>query len=772
MCTEAADRDVGGLGYPERTVPPTCGFNREGPPLRVVHVIVDVPARRIDGHFDYLAGSHPVRVGTCVLVDLAGRPVVGYVVGLATESPHAGLKPVRAVLSGPLFDSSAVSVARWLAEEYLCPLSEALRLFLPPGGTPTAVRGEGGTWTLRRPDVGPVDARWVALTANGRVFVPRAGAHAQRAVLDALIEGPVRIAELAADLGRVDSTVRRLAELGAVEVTRRRRLRGDDTAARSAPRPLRLTSGQSDALRAIRRCLASRDGTVLLDGVTGSGKTEVYLRAIEDVLADGGSAIVLVPEISLTPQTVGRFRARFGDRVAVLHSRLAAGERFDQWDLARQGCATVVVGARSALFAPVAGLRLIIIDEEHESSYKQACSPRYHTRDVARRLAAETDAVLVVGSATPALETLHDADEGRAQRVRLQRRASGAPPSVTVVDMAAEFTHGNRSMYSDTLADALRGVRDRGEKAVLLLNRRGFASFLLCRECGHVPGCESCSTSLTFHEVGSRLVCHHCGDSRPTPPTCPACGSPYLRRFGAGTQRVEVELGAVVPGLPVVRMDADTTRGKGGHERRLAEFEGLSSGVLLGTQMIAKGLDYPEVTLAAVINADTTLRFPDFRAAERTWQMLEQVAGRAGRGDRPGQVIIQTYWPDHPAIRAVASRDRTDLVASERSSRLTLGFPPFGRLVNVLVTAQDPSAARDAADRLANRLSGDLPTEWRLLGPAPAPIAKLQGLHRWHLLLKGPPRAPVPRHVVEALATLPRGPGVTVAADVDPQDMA
>lgn len=744
--------------------------------VTAVRVVVDIPTRQIAEPFDYaLEALEGVEVGSCVLVDFGNRPVVGYVVETDVESTYEKLKPVRALLGGPFFDKAAVETADWIARWYGAPISEALKLFTPPGGTPRAVKvaTEGGeTWVLKNASVGPVDDRWALLSEGGREFVPKGGATMQRAVLDALSAGPVRVAELTADLGSVDSALRRLSELGAVEVEHRRRVREGSMRERPAPRHERLSSGQTAALQAIGLAVDDRTGVVLLDGVTGSGKTEVYLRAIERVLESGGSAIVLVPEISLTPQTVGRFRSRFGDEVAVLHSRLSAGERYDQWDRVRAGEARVVVGARSALFCPAPNLRLVVIDEEHESSYKQGQAPRYHARDVASRLAQAAGAAVVLGSGTPSLESLARCEAGEWVRVELPERvAGGEMPPVQVVDMAAEFATGHRSMFSRPLLEALEEVGRRKEKAVLLLNRRGFASFLLCRECGHVPTCDSCSTSLTYHEVGSRLACHHCDARRPVPPVCPECGSPYLRQFGAGTQRVEAELAAVAPGLPVVRMDADTTTGKGGHERALAAFEALESGILLGTQMIAKGLDYPEVTLVGVVNADTTLHLPDFRAAERTWQLLEQVAGRAGRGKKGGRVIIQTYWPDHPAIQAVAAHDAAKFYEREAADRRELGYPPYGALANVIVRAGDNRSAADVATAVARELESRIPAEWRVVGPAPAPIARVKGVFRWHVLVKGPASAQLAPFVTAAMAavTLPRG--AQIAVDIDPTDL-
>ena len=746
--------------------------------MAVAHVIVDVATRELDAPFDYAIpeGMEGVGVGTCVLVDFGNRPVVGYVVNIVAASDHPRLKPVKAVLGGPFFSAHAPAVARWIADRYLCPLSEALRLFTPPGGTPKAVRAAGGggeSWEIRRAGVGPIDDRWAEITTEGRAFVPAPRATLQRAVLDALAAGPLRVAELVADLGSVDSALARLSELGAVRVERRRRMRDANVRERPAPCHEHLTAGQEDALGAIFSAMDAGGGRVIvLDGVTGSGKTEVYLRAIERVLESGDDACVLVPEISLTPQTVGRFRARFGDEVAVLHSRLSAGERFDQWDTLRRGEAHIVVGARSALFAPLTRLKLIVIDEEHESSYKQSSAPRYHAREVAEEIARRTGAVLVLGSASPSMEARYRCDAGDWERIVLPQRVTGrAMPPVTVVDMAAEFADGHRSMFSRPLEKALRGVAERGEKAVLFLNRRGFASFLLCRECGFVPECDSCAVSLTYHEVGTRLQCHHCGAKHPVPATCPRCGSPYLRQFGAGTQRVEAELTQLVEGFPVVRMDADTTRGKGGHERALAQFETLPSGVLLGTQMIAKGLDYPEVTLVGVINADTTLHLPDYRAGERTYQLLEQVAGRAGRGERQGEVVVQTYWPDHPAIQAAAAHDPQIFYAEEEAVRAELGYPPFGRLANVLIWGHDHRDVARVAQSAYEALEAAAHEDWQLLGPGPAPLSRVKGVHRWHVLVKTPRSADVSGPVGAALAALRREPAVAVAADIDPVDL-
>ncbi|MDR0888680.1 MAG: primosomal protein N', partial [Coriobacteriales bacterium] len=520
--------------------------------------------------------------------------------------------------------------------------------------------------------------------------------------------------------------------------------------------------------------------TILLDGVTGSGKTEVYLQAIGHALANGGSAIVLVPEISLTPQTVARFKGRFGDKVAVIHSRMTPAERAYQWDLMRTGTASVAVGARSALFAPLNNLRLIIIDEEHEQTYKQGSTPRYVTRDAARMRARLTGSVLVLGSATPSLETLAAVRANRVRRIELPERAgAGRIPSVHVVNLAAEFQGGNKTMYSSVLADALVETIELHEKAVVLLNRRGFSSFLLCRDCGYVPTCDDCSVSLTYHASPPTLRCHQCGATYPVPVKCPQCGSMYLRKLGYGTEQAAMQLASLLPeGTPLIRMDADTTRGRGGHNARLQEFIKADYGVLLGTQMIAKGLDFPDVTLVGVLLADTSLNLPDFRAAERAYQLLEQVSGRAGRGELAGRVIVQTYWPEHPSIRAAAAHDREILYARERDTRNELGYPPYTRLANVLLWGKDEAAVQKHAMRLAGQLREALDgphvdegTPWRLMGPSPCVISKRQGDYRWHILIKAPAGADVPSVIEPITRAYKTKDDTRMAVDIDPYDL-
>ena len=848
--------------------------------MRYAKVVPDIPTRAIDGCFDYAIPAEleqSCEVGCCVLVSFGHRDVVGYVTAVTFELgegvDHARVLPVERVLSAPAFDEVGARLATWMSREYAAPLPVCLRLMMPPGQTMRVRREDGGEWQLVVERTNAVDDRWASLTEAGRAYEPRANAHKQVRVLEALREGQMRVAELSAMVPGAGAVVTSLAKRGVVAVEHRRRVRGAGEAttlsSAAAPRPECLTAGQNEALAAIARATdAARGDVVLVDGVTGSGKTEVYLSAIERVRAEGRGAIVLVPEISLTAQTVGRFRSRFGDDVAILHSRLSTGERFDQWDMVRTGAAHVVVGARSALFAPLANVGLIIVDEEHEGSYKQDQAPRYHAREAAAELARLRGAALVLGSATPSLESLQRCRAGSWRgatwtRVEMPERPGGAVlPSVQVVDMRQQFAAKNGSCFSTVLKEELAGVVRRREKAVLLLNRRGFASFLMCRECGCVPTCTHCSTALTYHERTHSLVCHSCARSWPVraypdPSTkCPNCGSRYLAQYGLGTQRVEDELkmllstldeagegeeaadaagldakGAAgapavaaaeagvtgtaaadaasstsagdagegtdacpadfasapdatspeedaavsrVAGVDIIRMDADTTSAKGAHTRLLERFDASGCAILVGTQMIAKGLDFPEVTLVGVINADTTLKLPDFRAAERTYDLLEQVSGRAGRGGRAGEVVIQTYWATHPAIQAVAHHRRDKFEAYELGEREEAYYPPFSRVANVTLTGKNEAALRERSRELGRILREtveDLPGEWEVLGPAECVKARVKDRYRRHLVVKGPADAELGPVISEAAAKLPARRDVTLAIDIDAHDM-
>lgn len=687
-----------------------------------------------------------------------------------------------------------------MSREYVATLSECLRLFLPPGGSPRVVKGDDGVWTVERPAVKPIQNRWVMLTPEGFDYTPPKTAVRQRQLIEALRCGPVTTRDLNLLYNSMSATIKALEKRGVVVVEERRAWRGcnEQTTLSSASgkAPVSLTSGQQQALAQIERSRLDAHGdVVLVDGVTGSGKTEVYLSAIERVLAAGRSACVLVPEISLTAQTVGRFRSRFGETVAVFHSRLSAGERLDQWDMVASGAARVVVGARSALFCPLSDLGLIIIDEEHETSYKQGSSPRYHAREVAAEMARRYRCPLVLGSATPSAEALDRCRRGMYNgatwtRVEMPERPGHAVlPTVRIADLRREFAHGSRSMFSKPLMEGLERVVERREKAVLLHNRRGFAPFLMCRECGCVPTCNHCSTALTYHERTHTLQCHTCGSSwrvQPYPaPTsrCPKCGSRYLAKMGLGTQQIEDALHQMLPeDVAIIRMDADSTRGKDAHKKLLEQFDAADCAVLLGTQMIAKGLDFPEVTLVGVVNADFALKMSDFRAGERAYDLLEQVAGRAGRGDRPGEVIIQTYLPEDPVIRAVAEHDRSIFTDYDLDQRRDALYPPFVRLVNILVW----SANRDDAQDYVGRIAKLLKRRWhaaasdflragssvpQVLGPASCVIERAKDRYRFHLLVKSPVGYHVSDDIDACLKEVGSVRGVSVSVDVDAYDL-
>ncbi len=504
----------------------------------------------------------------------------------------------------------------------------------------------------------------------------------------------------------------------------------------------RLNPEQQGAYNALLEALtARRYETFLLRGITGSGKTEIYLQAIEAALAQGRDAIMLVPEISLTPQTVGRFHARFQQVVAVLHSGLSDGERYDAWRRAQRGEVRIVVGARSAVFAPLPNVGIIVVDEEHDNSYKQGETPRYHARDAAVMRAKMNNALCVLGSATPSIESYHNSQIGKSTRLELLRRAAdGALPTVRLIDMRVERAETQGQMIlSSTLEKAIQARVEAKEQAILLLNRRGFAPVVLCPSCGWVAHCEDCQVSLTYHSAGASIRCHYCNASRPKPEICDECGFNPLLYLGTGTQKAEEYLLGAFPGARIERMDADTTAGKGGHAKILGRFANREIDILIGTQMLAKGHDYPGVTLVGVINADVGLTLPDFRAAEQTFQLLTQVAGRAGRGCLPGEVFIQTYRPKHYAMQAAVNHDYEGFYQREIAQRQDAGYPPFRRMVNFLIESEDPLLAekesmrmrrfaREHSDRLGYRGAA-------LLGPAPATIRRVKKMYRWNFAI-------------------------------------
>ena len=697
--------------------------HRPVPPVAKVEPITT--ARALRGPFDYLRPDG-VGIGSVLVVPFGHRDVVGVVVGIADGStlPDERLAAPRRVLDHDL-PAELVELALWMAEEYCSTPARALTLVSPSPGARAKLTWWAQPVTPPPAQDRPPTERQLALLAQ----LPRAAG---------------------GDL----PALRRLESRGLVTLTRRptrRHVHHESVGARRAQPP--LTADQTLALAEIETAMAAAEAGVppplLLHGVTGSGKTEVYLRAAATALARDRGVIVLVPEIALTPQIVSRFVDRFGDTVAVLHSKLAAGERHDEWTRLRDGSARVCVGPRSAVFAPIERLGLIVVDEEHDSSYKHEGDPRYDARHVALRRAEQAGALLVAGSATPRPESVH-----ALRRVRLPARVDGRPlPPVQIVDMR----DARGALHPDTshaLVDA--------PKAIVLLNRRGWSNFVDCRSCGHAWTCPECDVSLVLHRAQNHLACHHCGHRERVPQRCTKCGSVSIGRHGAGTERLEHELAQV--GHEVFRLDADV-RDAGSLLRR---FERAPRGILLGTQMVAKGHDFPDVTLGVVLDADGTLRFPDFRAEERTFALVTQLAGRAGRGPGGGRVIVQTLSPDAASIAAAARHDADGFLDGELARREALRYPPFSHLIRIVCSAEDPHAVLDAATAVRAAL-GEIPGA-AVLGPAP--LFRLRGRERAQLVVKGARRAVAVRAAgaaVDAVAGERARRGVAFSVDVDPQ---
>ncbi len=721
-------------------------------------------ARSLRGPFDYLLPERlsDVGVGSVLLVPFGGRRLTGVVTAVAESSeldPARLAEPLCALESGAT--PELVRLGLWTAREYCSTPARGLELVLPPG-VGRSGRAPGPRLELVAT---PTDAGRAALREDARLGHRQRDALVQLAGEDGDRPDEVRASELQATTGAGRETLRRLERRGLIVLRARERSRRPAVVEVGAPsgRP-RLGADQKAALaRVVAAIEGGAERELLLHGVTGSGKTEVYIAAAEAALERGRGTIVLVPEIALTPQIVARFVARLGDRVALLHSRLSRGERRDEWQRIRSGEARVCIGPRSAVFAPMADLGLLVIDEEHDPSYKQDGDPRYDAREVARHRAAESGAALVAGSATPRPESWL-----ALPRLELPKRADGRSlPDVELLDMRG--SDPRTGPLHPRTAEALAAVADRRAKAIVLLNRRGWAPFLDCRSCGRAWGCPRCDVSLVIHQNGE-LRCHHCGHAEAAPAECPDCGSVALARHGAGTERLATLLATAVAPLPVFRLDSDSAAATGGHLEILRRFDQADSGLLVGTQMVAKGHDFPEVVLGVVLDADATLRFPDFRAEERTFALVAQLAGRSGRGELGGSVLVQTLAPDAPAIRHAATHDAAGFLAGELERRRELRYPPFSHLVRVELAAADAEPAQRAAVRLAGELESTLPDHTELLGPAPR--FRLRGRHRRQLLLKAMDRGATVaavRAAIEGLASARELRGVALGVDVDPQ---
>ena len=706
-------------------------------------VILDIISDAVDKPYQYAVPLHlqgKVQPGCRVLVPFRSNEVSAFVLSMGQEKGAHTLRDILAVPEPePVLTPEMLQLSDWLAAYFYNRRIEAIRLCLPP-----LSRLEGGSraGTIFEDHVLPQAERGVLLAESLRL---KERALRQSLLLECLAQAGqegLPWGELRRKTGALKDSLHALAKRGLVRLC-------------SVPRerpvlemPFRdietflFTREQAEVWQEISRSLAEQSSPILLHGITGSGKTEIYYHTAAAVLEQGKTVLILVPEIALTPQLITAFRGRFTGRFALLHSSLSPGERYDQWRRVKIKEAQVVLGARSAVFAPLENIGLIVLDEEHEHTYRQGDGPRYHARDVARWRAEYHGAQLLLGSATPSLETYQEVGKGRIKLLELRERVGGRPlPTVQVVDMRREFQHGNRKIFSRLLIRAMEETLSRKEQLILFLNRRGFAGFQLCRNCGYVMQCPSCSVSLTYHaEPGpEHLQCHFCGYSSSPAASCPGCSGIYLRHFGLGTQRVEKAVRQIFPQANVLRMDSDATKVKDAHRKIWEAFQKGDASVLIGTQMIAKGLDFPNVTLVGVIAADITLNLPDFRAGERTFQLLTQVAGRAGRGDKKGDVIIQTYNPEHYSIRKAASHSFDAFMREELKRREDLAYPPFGELLLFTCSALEENTAAAGAKELRSRLERRISLEEGddLLGPAPAPLKKIRDYYRFHLLYKG-----------------------------------
>jgi primosomal protein N' (replication factor Y) len=717
--------------------------------------------RNVSGPFDYRLpeAMSEVEVGSVLVVPFGRRRVVGVVVGLADRSdlPQDRLaEPLEALEAG--VPPELVALGRWVGEDYCSTTARGLGLVLPPGV------GTGAEARRIRPLV-ELEAEATEKGLEAISGGERLGLR-QRAVLRALAAGPKLAPQLAASAGSDRSTLRRLEARGLVEtreVERRRRHRSPAVGA--VREGIELTADQRAALETVVAALpvsgqerARR--SFLLHGVTGSGKTEVYLEAAREALARGRGAIVLVPEIALTPQTMDRFRRRFGDSVALLHSRMPAGARYDEWRRLRSGEARIAVGPRSVVFAPVRDPGLIVIDEEHDSSYKQESDPRYDAREVATRRAADSGAVLLSGTATPRPESWH-----QLERLELPERVDGRGlPPVEIVDMRG----GIPGPLHPRTREAFNDLARQGGKAILLINRRGWSTHLTCRSCGYAWECPHCDVSLVLHRDGG-LRCHHCGHAEPKPQACPKCSSVTIARVGSGTQKVEAELSEMLAPLEIFRLDSDSAASRG-HADVLSRFESAQSGVLVGTQMVAKGHDFPDVTLSVILDADGALRLPDFRSEERTFALITQLAGRSGRGEAGGRVLVQALSTGAPSIRHAARHDSAGFLEQELERRRALRYPPFSHLIEIGLGGEDEARVERSAETVRELVADRIAADDELLGPAP--LFRLRGKHRRRLIIKSERRHETVTAVRDAVATAVRDRALrelAISVDVDPQ---
>ena len=692
-------------------------------------IILNSEAIEIDRPFTYkvpLDMEEKVKVGQIVKVPFGARskPVEGFILDLKAEEEMKVSFKMKNILSveneEPIITEDDLKLINFLREEYLCKYIDAIRLLIPVGIL------KGAKSKSRNVIVFIDDNLEKIKNKDGYIetidFIKRN-------------TGKYTKTELSKDHGLSIYKLNKLIEHGLIkseeEIVFRYNTREYNKYVQK-----NLTLEQSMAIKAIEE---SEENLILLKGVTGSGKTEVYMRIVEKTLKEGKSAIVLVPEIALTPQMIERFKGRFGSNVALFHSKLSDGERFDEWYRVKEGKASLIIGARSAIFLPAKNLGLIIIDEEHENTYKSDQNPKYQTKEVAEYIAKLKGCKVILGSATPTIESYYRAISGEMKLVELNCRVDNRPmPEMTLVDMREELRSGNKSIFSRRLYVSMKEKLEKGEQIILFLNRRGFSTFVSCRSCGYVFQCEDCDISMTYHKNGF-LVCHYCGKTKQQPNLCPKCGSKYVKFFGAGTERVEEEVRRYFKNAKILRMDIDTTRAKDSHEKIYNTFKAREADILIGTQMVSKGLDFPNVTLVGILAADMSLNIPDYRAAEKSFQIITQVAGRAGRGDKEGEVIVQTYTPEHYSLQYAKKYNYEGFYEKEFTIRAMMGYPPFGRILLINGTGKNENELKNQMIYLGKRVKekaeefGGL----EVLGPTPCIIYRIKENYRWQIIVKG-----------------------------------
>jgi primosomal protein N' (replication factor Y) len=734
-------------------------------------VIID---RAIHRELDYSVPEglrDRIAIGSRVRVPFREKSALATVVTLLEETGAEGIRPIEALVGEkPALSARLIELARWMATYYCCPIEAVMRTLLPQ-----VIRRAEISWKKQ------LFVKAARAIESEELEKLRRRAPRQAELLEAVakLEAPIAASDLLRQTSLDNQTLRALAKRGLVELREQAVARdphGDEQFMASTN--LVLNPEQEAALKVVAEAVASPEAArpILLHGVTGSGKTEIYLQAIRLALAEGKTAIVLVPEISLTPQTVERFKSRFAeaqDMVAVLHSHLSEGERHDEWHKLHTGRARIVVGARSAVFAPLENLGLIVVDEEHETSYKQEEAPRYHARDVAVVRAKIERCAVLLGTATPSLESYYNATQGKYTLLNLTQRVDDCQmPLMRIVDLRLERRKEKAAaILSEKLRSAIGARLEKKEQTILFLNRRGFSTSLLCSACGEARNCPNCSVALTFHRGVARLSCHLCGHTAAVPKKCPVCHEDALIYAGFGTEKVEANVAHLFPKAVVRRMDADSMTRKDAYRETLRAFRAGKIDILVGTQMIAKGLHFPNVTLVGIINADLALHLPDFRAGERTFQLLTQVAGRAGRGETPGEVFVQTYTPFSPSIQFARHHDFAGYFQQELEFRERCDFPPFKHAILITVRSAHETRAQFSAQTIVRRLKEALPAEFILGEASPAPLEKLQGQFRFHILMRGEAILRLSRLVRETLDKLPLPEDVVASVDVDPYQL-